>query len=158
MSKEPQLPEALSLPAAFEASSINCPNVPISWGELVDKITILEIKAARLQSAESLQNVRRELDLLSGLMQQLQSPPARLSGLKIALQIVNERLWDTENEIRSKEARGEFDAEFIELARAVYTTNDERARLKREINLLLKSALIEEKQYTEYCVAQIQRA
>src|SRR5262249_29184159 len=152
MSLEPQ--KSFSPSASFERSSLDCPSAPISWGELVDKITILEIKAARLESAEALENVRRELAMLCGIVQQLGSPPARLSELKTRLQRANETLWDVENAIRGKEARNEFDAPFIELARTVYRTNDERGNLKREINLLLKSGLIEEKQYTEYRAVQ----
>jgi hypothetical protein len=125
--------------------------VPISPGELIDKITILEIKSARMTDAAKLHNVRTELTLLnetwgaSGY-----SRAADISAEWSGLREVNGRLWDIEDRIRDKERDGLFDAEFIELARAVYVTNDERATLKRRINTRLGSALVEEKSYREY--------
>jgi hypothetical protein len=123
---------------------------PISWGELLDKITILEIKSERLTSPTALTNVRRELELLSRIADQAADRGGKLPALKTALKKVNEELWTIEDRIREKEAKRIFDREFIELARSVYRNNDERGRLKREINLLLNSDLIEEKQYTRY--------
>jgi len=123
--------------------------VALSWGEVIDKITILEIKQQRLSSAEAIDNVRRELAALNKVATD-SALPAGLASLKQALKAVNERLWDIENKIRAKEAASTFDHQFIELARSVYVTNDERAKLKREINKLLKSEMVEEKQYTSY--------
>jgi hypothetical protein len=124
------------------------PDVPVSWGELIDKITILEIKSDRLTGADALANVRRELAAL----RKIEPGPgadARLAGLKAELVRVNQALWDIENEIRAKEAASDFGPGFVELARAVYRINDERAALKRQINLALGSELIEEKSYTK---------
>jgi hypothetical protein len=125
------------------------PLVPTSWGELFDKISILVIKSERLTSEAALANVRNELAQLEAVAAQIPADLA-LSALKDALKSVNEALWDIEDRIREHEARQAFDAEFITLARAVYKTNDERGRIKREINLKLNSALIEEKQYKQY--------
>ena len=126
------------------------PRAPISWGELVDKITILEIKVERLRSAEAVANARRELTLLLDVLTGMADAPAGLAALRSELGVMNRRLWDIEDEIRAKEALQSFDARFIELARAVYRTNDERSRIKREINALLRSDIVEEKQYTPY--------
>ncbi len=126
------------------------PLVSISWGELLDKITILEIKLAHLTSPEALSNVGREHRLLSEIASRVGGDRAAVDRLQAALKEVNQKLWKIEDEIRDKEARQEFDSAFIELARAVYRTNDERARIKREINFLSKSELIEEKQYASY--------
>lgn len=126
------------------------PAVPVSWGELIDKITILEIKEQRLSSPQAVANVRKELAVLNRAVAELKSAPAALNGLKQKLKTINEKLWEVEDEIRAKEAAKTFDPRFIELARAVYYNNDERGRAKREINELLKSGLVEEKQYTSY--------
>ncbi len=123
--------------------------VEVSWGELVDKLTILEIKERRLSSPDAVANVRRELAGLNKVLQDLQ-PPAAFAALKDDLVAVNESLWEIEDKIRAKEAAAAFDQAFIDLARSVYINNDKRAALKREINLLLKSDLVEEKQYTPY--------
>jgi len=125
------------------------PVVEVSWGELIDKVTILELKARRLSSPAALDNVRRELSVLTGTLGGLQAPDA-LDDLKRRLASVNETLWDIEDEIRAKEAAGAFDGDFVHLARSVYINNDLRSALKREINLLLNSDIIEEKQYTDY--------
>lgn len=126
------------------------PSVEVSWGELIDKITILEIKQQRLTSPEAVDNVRRELAALSPVVQELKPAPSALDGLKQQLRTINETLWDIEDRIRAKEAAKSFDQQFIELARSVYFNNDERARIKRQINELMKSGLVEEKQYTAY--------
>jgi hypothetical protein len=126
------------------------PAVPVSWGEVIDKITILEIKEQRLSSPQAVANVRKELTVLNRAVAELKSAPAALNGLKQKLKTINEKLWDVEDNIRAKEAAKTFDPQFIELARSVYFSNDERARAKREINELLKSGLVEEKQYTSY--------
>jgi len=132
-----------------ESAQGGVPMVALSWGEVIDKITILEIKQQRLSSAEAIDNVRRELAALNKVVAAA-AVPEGLPALKQALRAVNEKLWDIENGIRAKEAASAFDQEFIELARSVYVNNDERAKLKREINKLLKSELVEEKQYTSY--------
>ena len=116
----------------------------------MDKLTILEIKAERVTVPSALANIRRELELLSDIANRATDSEGKLPGLKRALKAVNEKLWDIENQIREKEAEKRFDREFVELARSVYHNNDQRGRLKREINLLLKSELIEEKQYASY--------
>ena len=126
------------------------PRVPVSWGELVDKLTILEIKIERLRDPGAVANARRELAPLAAALAALTPPPVGLAGLQAELRAVNLRLWDIEDAIRAKEAQGAFDAGFIELARGVYRTNDERSRIKRAINLLLRSGIVEEKQYAPY--------
>jgi predicted nucleic acid-binding Zn-ribbon protein len=126
------------------------PTVEVSWGELIDKITILEIKTQRLTSPQAVANVRKELAALNGAFCELKSAPAGLDALKRDLKSINEMLWDIENRTRAKEAAKTFDQEFIELTRSVYLNNDKRARIKRQINELLNSGLVEEKQYTPY--------
>lgn len=124
--------------------------VPISPGELLDKITILRIKTARILDAAKLANVRLELDLLERTWRDSPFAAPDISREERALQEVNERLWDIEDRIREKEARQTFDRDFIELARAVYHSNDERAAIKRRINQALGSRLVEEKSYQGY--------
>jgi hypothetical protein len=124
--------------------------VPISPGELLDKITILRIKEARIQDATKLANVKLELALLEKTWQDCGCAVADVGVDERALQAVNERLWDIEDLIRDKEARQSFDRDFIELARSVYVCNDERAAIKKRINLALGSRLIEEKSYKQY--------
>jgi hypothetical protein len=125
--------------------------VPISPGELIDKITILEIKSARMTDAAKLHNVRTELTLLNETWQASEfSRQADIGQEWTRLREVNGQLWEIEDEIRDKERAGEFDARFVELARAVYVTNDERAAAKRRINTKLGSALVEEKSYRDY--------
>jgi hypothetical protein len=124
--------------------------VPISPGELIDKITILEIKSARMTDAGKLHNVRTELRLLTETWKASGYAATDISAEWAGLRGVNEKLWDIEDRIRDKERDGEFDAEFIELARAVYVTNDERAAIKKRINARLGSALVEEKSYAAY--------
>ena len=126
----------------------NTPQVPVSWGELIDKITILEIKSIRITSATAVANVRLELDLLNEKASQLLLSKPDLLKLKQDLTLVNQTLWEIEDKIRDKETAADFGSEFIDLARSVYKTNDRRAAIKREINLLLKSKLMEEKSYS----------
>ena len=124
--------------------------VPISPGELIDKITILEIKSQRMTDAAKLHNVRTELTLLS---ETWKASPFSTTDINVewaGLRDVNAKLWDIEDRIRDKERDGLFDAEFVELARAVYFTNDERAAIKKQINAKLGSALVEEKSYADY--------
>jgi hypothetical protein len=124
--------------------------VPISPGELIDKITILEIKSARMTDAAKLHNVRTELALLNETWGASAWSAVDIKAEWNGLRDVNGELWDIEDRIRDKERDGRFDAEFIELARAVYVTNDRRAALKRIINTRLGSALVEEKSYRPY--------
>jgi hypothetical protein len=125
-------------------------NAQISVGEWIDKLTILEIKLAEIVERDRLANVRREYETLLAA-----APPDLHGGLEIArlrerLKAVNAELWRIEDEIRLKERARAFDEEFIALARAVYVTNDRRAALKREINRVSRSGLIEEKSYAAY--------
>jgi hypothetical protein len=124
--------------------------VPLSPGELLDKITILRIKVARIQDAAKLANVKRELSLLEQTWRDSGAAGHDVVLDERALENVNARLWDIEDRIRDKEARQTFDREFIELARAVYICNDERAAIKKRINLQLGSRLVEEKSYKQY--------
>jgi hypothetical protein len=128
---------------------MNTPNAPVSWGELIDKITILEIKTRHLSNPAALANVSHELQLLSKIAE----PAMTTSGiaeLKAKLTQINQTLWTIEDDIRDKEAAKSFDDRFIELARSVYRTNDERALVKRQINAALSSELVEEKSYKAY--------
>jgi hypothetical protein len=124
--------------------------VPISPGELLDKITILRIKQVRILDAAKLANVKLELALLEQTRRDCGCTAQDVALDERALQNVNERLWDIEDRIRDKEAKQSFDRDFIELARAVYVSNDERAAIKKRINLQLGSRLIEEKSYKQY--------
>ena len=124
--------------------------VPVSFGELLDKIAILQIKSERIADPAKLANVRRELDALNATWGAHAASRVDIGDLLDALRKVNEALWDIEDDIRDKERAREFDQEFIRLARAVYVTNDERARVKKEINLRLGSAYVEEKSYADY--------
>ena len=124
--------------------------VPVSPGELLDKITILRIKVVRITDAPKVANVRLELELLEKTWRDAGCADFDVASEERALQAVNEKLWDVEDLIRDKEAKQTFDREFIELARAVYVSNDERAAIKKRINLQLGSRLIEEKSYKPY--------
>jgi hypothetical protein len=125
-------------------------NAPVSWGELVDKVTILEIKLARLANPSQLENVRRERAALEPFCERARQARPEVAPLIIELQKVNEALWEIEDEIRDHERQKDFGPRFIELARSVYRSNDHRAALKRQVNLLLDSELVEEKSYTAY--------
>ena len=122
-------------------------NVPISPGELLDKLTILEIKAERIQESGKKKNVLHELESLRQIWAAARAAGPDVGALVQELKAVNESLWDIEDAIRLKEARAVFDAEFIELARSVYRTNAQRSALKRQLNSALGSDLIEEKSY-----------
>ena len=124
--------------------------VPVSPGELLDKITILRIKVARIQDAAKLANVKLELSLLEQIWKDAGGTQHDVALDERALENVNERLWDIEDRIRDKEARQIFDRDFIELARAVYLYNDERAAIKKRINVALGSRIVEEKSYRPY--------
>jgi|SRR6185369_4851312 hypothetical protein len=129
-------------------------SVPVSHGELIDKITILEIKAAHIRDAAKLANVRAELDLLNATWSGDIASRTDIAAERAGLKAVNEALWDIEDRIRLKERAQAFDAEFVELARSVYFRNDERAAIKRRINLKLGSQLVEEKSYQDYSSAK----
>jgi Family of unknown function (DUF6165) len=125
-------------------------HVPVSPGELLDKITILRIKSQRIQDAAKVANVRLELELLERTWATLGGAVGKVVAEEQALQEVNERLWDIEDRIRDHEAARDFNQAFIELARAVYHRNDERAAIKKRVNLALGSRIIEEKSYKPY--------
>jgi Family of unknown function (DUF6165) len=125
-------------------------NVPVSPGELLDKITILRIKSKRIGDPAKLANVRLELRLLEETWNASAYAKVDIEAEISALGLVNERLWVIEDDIRDQERAQAFDAEFIRLARAVYFENDERAAIKRRINAKLGSAIVEEKSYRDY--------
>ena len=129
---------------------MNSPQIPISWGELLDKITILQIKLENLTSQEALNNVAWELKQLQSIFFQSCPETIQPKELELELKKINQKLWDIEDKIRDKEKHKSFDVEFIQLARSVYITNDERSRIKRRINETFGSDLIEEKSYSEY--------
>ena len=124
--------------------------VPVSFGELLDKIAILQIKSERMADEAKLANVRRELEALSATWLAHPTAGHDIVALRASLKGVNERLWDIEDDIRRCEQRQDFGAEFIRLARAVYFENDERAAIKKQINLALGSSYVEEKSYLDY--------
>ena len=125
-------------------------SVPVSPGELLDKITILKIKSKRMSDPQKLANVRIELKVLEETWGASPYAKSDIAADVNALLQVNERLWVIEDDIRDKERAQAFDSEFIRLARAVYFENDERAAIKRRINLKLGSTIVEEKSYAEY--------
>ena len=121
------------------------PRVPVSWGELLDKIAILEIKQRRIAEPGARANVARELAALSAIAAGVST--RSITPILVELRRVNELLWDIEDAVRREDAHGRFGAEFVRLARQVYRRNDERAAIKRAINERLGSELIEEKSY-----------
>ena len=124
--------------------------IPGSPGELVDKITILEIKAAKISEKVKQSNILYELGVLMKSFEENITVSVKLTDLKRELKKVNESLWDIEDDIRSCERKSDFGSDFIELARSVYFENDRRASLKKDINILLGSKIIEEKSYADY--------
>ena len=130
-------------------TKMGTPVVPISWGELIDKITILEIKELKIDSITANKNIRKELKHLLDIAN-LNNIPENIKSLKTELKNVNLRLWDVEDSIREKELASEFDKAFIELARSIYRLNDVRAKTKQSINLILQSELVEEKSYKDF--------
>lgn len=124
--------------------------IPVSPGELLDKITILEIKAERIQDKQKLKNVATELELLRQVWKRNISENDAIQSFKRQLTDSNRRLWEIEDKIRIKESCKNFDAGFVELARSVYLQNDKRAAIKRKINEQLGAMIMEEKYYTEY--------
>lgn len=125
-------------------------SVEVSPGELIDKITILEIKLERIQDEEKLKNIKLEWETLTRARDRGIKPSAELDRLTAALKKSNESLWRIEDDIRDCERENDFGDKFIELARGVYKNNDKRSELKREINGLLGSRLTEEKSYAAY--------
>jgi hypothetical protein len=124
--------------------------IPMSPGELLDKITILEIKSERMSDEGKLRNVRLELSLLNETWTASVTADENVSRIHADLKRINEALWEIEDDIRDKEKAREFDEKFIELARAVYVTNDQRANAKKELNTYLGSDIVEEKSYQDY--------
>ena len=126
-------------------------SIPVSVGEVMDKITILEIKAERINDSEKHVNVKRELNSLKPLVDTKLLCAPKITALVAKLKTINETLWEIEDDIRERELAKDFGDSFIALARAVYITNDQRAEVKRQINLATGSTLIEEKSYENYC-------
>ena len=124
--------------------------IPISPGELLDKITILEIKSERIESAEKKANVNNELSMLNKVWDDAVSEDSDFISMRKELKSINEALWDIEDDIRDEERDKRFTEKFIELARSVYVTNDQRADVKKRINIHLKSDIVEEKSYQDY--------
>lgn len=125
-------------------------HVPVSWGELLDKIAILEIKAERIADPAKTANVAKELAALRATRDEAGVDLTPLAAVIGALREVNEALWQIEDDIRDCERQGDFGARFVALARDVYRTNDKRAALKRQVNEALGSELVEEKSYAAY--------
>ena len=126
-------------------------SINISYGELLDKLTILRIKAERITDPVKLENVRHELAELDACWQKAAAKlDAGVDEQITELKSINEQLWDIEDAIRDREKASLFDDEFIRLARSVYVTNDRRADVKKQINLTLGSDLVEEKSYSDY--------
>ncbi len=124
--------------------------VPVSFGELLDKIAILQIKSERMNDPAKLANVRYELSALEKTWMEHPAAGGDIVALRAQLKAVNERLWVIEDDIRAKEKAQQFDDAFVQLARSVYFENDQRARIKKDINLALGSAYVEEKSYQDY--------
>jgi len=124
--------------------------IPISPGELLDKITILQIKSERIADPAKVANVRTELEMLDAVWRQAVGDDDMINALTAELKTINEALWKIEDDIRDEERNKRFGERFIELARAVYVTNDERANAKKKVNLHLNSSIVEEKSYQDY--------
>ncbi|APG06235.1 hypothetical protein BJI69_21555 [Luteibacter rhizovicinus DSM 16549] len=127
---------------------------PVSYGELIDKMTILQIKLQEIKDDAKLANVRNELELLDATWKNDKASETDIAHETARLLAVNQRLWKIEDDIRMKERAQAFDQAFIQLARSVYIENDERAAIKREINMKLGSTLVEEKSYQDYRAPQ----
>ena len=124
--------------------------IPISPGELLDKITILQIKSERISDATKVANVRTELGMLEQVWSDTVEDDEQIRALSSELKSINEALWEIEDDVRDEERNQRFGERFIELARAVYVTNDERANAKKKVNLHLNSSIVEEKSYQDY--------
>ena len=125
-------------------------HVPVSPGEVLDKITILEIKSERMDDPDKIANVKRELELLQASWREHVDEDETVVRIHAKLKAINEELWEIEDDIRDKERAREFDEVFIALARSVYVTNDKRANAKKELNVHLGSEIVEEKSYKDY--------
>ena len=124
--------------------------IPISPGELLDKITILQIKAERIEDPSKVKNVKAELDLLLNIWAQTVTNDAEIEALTKELMSTNKKLWVIEDDIRDEERNKQFGERFVELARSVYIVNDDRANAKKKVNLYLNSSIVEEKSYQDY--------
>ncbi|NOR42750.1 MAG: hypothetical protein GQ572_05385 [Gammaproteobacteria bacterium] len=124
--------------------------IPISPGELLDKITILQIKAERIEDPSKVKNVKAELDLLLNIWAQTVTNDAEIEALTKELMSINKKLWIIEDDIRDEERNKKFGERFVELARSVYIVNDDRANAKKKVNLYLNSSIVEEKSYQDY--------
>ena len=131
-------------------SNINSPQVLVSWGELFDKITILQIKLENLTSKNALNNVEREFNQLQSILIKYFPNSTEAKQLEEELKQTNKQLWDIEDKIRDKERNSSFDEDFIQLARSVYIVNDKRSLIKRKINHIFGSEFVEEKSYSKY--------
>jgi tetratricopeptide (TPR) repeat protein len=140
--------EATSLPESANPPNFFSPRVGVSWGELLDKISILEIKAKRMTSSAAIANVRRELEHLSAVLAGVAPLPLQVEKEHSTLRTTNEHLWELEDAVRACEADQRFDAQFIDAARKIYAFNDRRAKIKQQINILMKSTFIEEKEHS----------
>ena len=132
------------------SDKLNTISIPISPGELLDKLTILEIKLERIKDKEKLTNISYEYDSLKTIVQRDISQSPKLDTLYQELKLINGKLWDIEDDIRDCERNQDFSDTFVQLARSVYITNDKRASLKKDINTYLGSNLVEEKSYQAY--------
>ena len=124
--------------------------IPVSPGELLDKITILEIKSERIESVENRSNDSKELGMLNKVWADMIRDDADITAMRIELKSINETLWEIEDDIRKEEYNKQFGERFVELARSVYITNDQRSDVKKRINIQLKSEIVEEKSYEDY--------
>ena len=124
--------------------------IPISPGELIDKITILEIKRESIVDKEKLSNINLEYKVLLETLENKIIASNEIDSLRIKLKTINKRLWDIEDQVRDLERSKTFNEDFIKLARSVYFTNDERSEIKKSINKLLNSEIVEEKSYSKY--------
>ena len=137
-------------PQASKSAARGVSLAPISFGELIDKITILKIKAQRIHDPAKASNIRSELQLLTEARAHFSTGGTEIDQLEAKLERTNEELWDIENHIRDCERQRDFGPRFVELARSVYRTNDRRAELKRQINEIAGSSIVEEKSYSRY--------
>lgn len=134
----------------IQAEWKNVPKIPVAWGEVFDKLTILEIKNEKITDEEKLDNIRKEREEILNAIGDLHNLPSEVLNLINKLKKINLSLWDIENEKRACESQKKFDHNFIELARQVYLKNDKRAELKKQINWILGSHIQEEKSYKKY--------
>ena len=130
-------------------------NIPVAVGEVADKITILELNLRFIKDKEKTNNIKKELTLLKEIYDKCveshnNSTQNRIRALQYNLSEINQQIWKIEDAIRFQEKNEKFDVNFIQLARSIYRNNDRRAKLKRQINLLTNSEIIEEKSYEEY--------